>query len=294
MQIAFVRGTPCSPDPSAPTLWERYGMDADGDGEANVNDLADAIFSAAKMLRPVFGLSGDSYADYREVACNYYGACTDATVSYADEVMARAVQFGFNGAGSPAPSEPGGAQVVGGGCGGSSTLPTGTGPMGPVHKATAPRHLAPLPTSITVEHAAIECDARIVPDVVYLARRFGIVVTACYSGTGHDATGEHPLGAAIDAGPRDGNWNRTMRLARAVGWRGPSGEASPPFRWVGYNGALNHGDPLHCTPCTGGPHIHLSWLTSASEGQSEWRPRYSYEAASWIEVFGVEGEGAGR
>src|SRR5436305_8238603 len=83
MQIAFVRESPCSPG-SGPTIWERYGVDADGHG-ANVNDLADAIFTAARMMRPVFGLAGDSYADYHEAACNYYGACADA-VPYAAEV----------------------------------------------------------------------------------------------------------------------------------------------------------------------------------------------------------------
>jgi hypothetical protein len=141
-------------------------------------------------------------------------------------------------------------------------------------------------------YPGISCDARIVGDVVYLARRFGLLITACYSASGHEATGEHPLGAAIDAGPRDGDWSRTARLARAIGWR-PSCAASgvapacahPPFRFVGYNGYPSHGDPLHCVPCSGGPHIHLSWLTSASQGEPENRARSGYEPASWIEVF---------
>lgn len=292
MQIAFVRGTPCSPNPSAPTLWERYGMDASGDGVADVNNLADAIFTAARMLRPVFGLAGDSYAAYRQVACNYYGACSYAGVPYADEVMARAVQYGFGGEGSPAPSDPAGAEPVaasGGGCGGA--VESGAGPMGPVRKAHSPRRLATLPPDVATA-PGMQCDARIVPNVVYLARRFGILVTSCYAPTGHEATGEHPLGAAIDAGPRDGNWSRTMRLARALGWK-PSCAAigvaptcaKRPFRAVLYNGFPNHGDPFHCVPCAGGPHIHISWMTSASDGQPENRPRYSYEPASWIEVF---------
>jgi hypothetical protein len=138
----------------------------------------------------------------------------------------------------------------------------------------------------------MQCDARIVPTVVYLARRFGILATSCYAPTGHEATGEHPLGAAIDAGPRDGDWSRTMRLARALGWK-PSCAAigvaptcaKRPFRAVLYNGFPEHGDPQHCFPCEGGPHIHLSWMTSASKGQSENRARFGYEPASWIEVF---------
>jgi hypothetical protein len=296
MQIAFVRGTPCSPDPNAPTLWERYGTDANGDGVADVNDPADAIFTAARMLQPVFGLTGDSYAAYRQAACNYYGACGDASAPYADEVMARAVQYGFDGEGSAAPSDPAGAVpfASGGGCAGA--VESGAGPMGPVRKAYSPRRLGTLPADVSIA-PGMQCDARIVPNVVYLARRFGILVTSCYA-PGHEATGEHPLGAAIDAGPRDGNWSRTMRLARAVGWK-PSCAASgvapacarPPFRFVGYNGYPNHGDPSHCVPCFGGPHIHISWLTSASEGQPENRPRYSYEPASWIDVFTLPSAG---
>lgn len=290
MQIGMVRESACSPG-SGPTIWERYQVDADGGG-ADPFSPADAIFTAARMLRPVFGLAGDSFAAYREVACNYYGACADGVANYADEVMARAVEYGFGGKGAPPPSNPAPAElasVSGGGC--VASVESGSGPLGPVHKEFAPRRLAVLPPDVSAS-PGIECDARIVPNVVYLARRFGILITSCYAPSGHEATGEHPLGAAIDAGPRDGNWARVARLARAAGWR-PSCAASavapecarPPFRFIGYNGYPNHGDPLHCVPCIGGPHIHLSWQTSASEGQPENRARHSYEPASWIEVF---------
>jgi hypothetical protein len=118
MQIGMVRESACSPG-SGPTIWERYRVDADGGG-ADPFSPADAIFTAARMLRPVFGLAGDSYAAYREVACNYYGACADGVADYATEVMARAVEYGFRGKGSPPPSEP----AAGGGgsfCGSSSS-----------------------------------------------------------------------------------------------------------------------------------------------------------------------------
>lgn len=296
MQIAIVRESACSPG-SGPTLWERYGVDANGDGQADPFDLADSIFTAAKLLRQVMGAppAGGSYAAYRQAACDYYGACADSAANYADEVMARAVEYGFHGAGSPTPSDPGAAEPApaeGSSCGGGeSALPSGAGPMGPVRKAAAPRRLATLPAGVSAA-PGIECDARIVPDVVYLARRFGVIVTACFAASGHEATGEHPLGAATDLVPRDGDWSRTMRLATAFGWR-PSCAASgvapecarPPFRFIGYNGYPDHGDPLHCVPCGGGPHLHLSWLTSASPGEPEARARFSYEPASWIEVF---------
>ena len=294
MQISYVRGTPCSPG-SGPTLWERFGVDANGDGTADVNDLGDAIFAAARILRVVMHAppAGGSYADYRQAACNYYGACGDGVADYASQVMARAVSYGFRGGGEPA-SGGGGSPTAGSSpaCVGSA-LPSGSGPMGPVRKALSPRRLAALPNDVSAA-PGISCDARIVPDVVYLARRFGVLVSACYAASGHEATGEHPLGAAIDAGPRDGDWSRTMRLALALGWRpacGASGAAPacarPPFRFIGYNGYPSHGDPSHCSPCGGGPHIHLSWNTSASPGQPGNRARSSYEPASWIEVFAV-------
>jgi hypothetical protein len=123
MQIAIVPESACSPGPG-PTIWDRYKVEADGGG-ADPFDAADAVFTAARMMRPVFGLSGDTYAAYRQVACNYYGACSDASANYADEVMQRAVEYGFRGKGSPAPTSPiaTGKEVSGGGsaCGGSSS-----------------------------------------------------------------------------------------------------------------------------------------------------------------------------
>jgi hypothetical protein len=117
MQIAYVRGSECSPGPGE-TLWERYAVNADPGHPLSVNDPADAILTAARILREDMGAppTGGTFAEYRQAACRYYGACADATVSYADEVMARAVQYGFTGAGSPAPSNPALAEPVSDGC----------------------------------------------------------------------------------------------------------------------------------------------------------------------------------
>jgi hypothetical protein len=311
MEMAYVRGSACSPDPSVPTIWERFRTDGDGDGKTSIFDPADAVFTAAKLLRRADGAppAGGPYSGYHQAACNYYGACGDTVADYADEVMARAVEYGFSGGGGPGRTvsrAPAGAEVAsrsngGSICEGGSVLPSGAGPMGPVHKASAPRHLAPLPEP-PASAPGMECDARIVPDVVYLARRFGLLVTACYGI--HATDGEHPLGAAIDAVPKDGDWDRTMRAALAIGWH-PSCAASgvapecarPPFRFIGYNGYPEHGDPAHCSPCGGGAHLHISWNTSASLGEPENRPRFTYEPAAWIEVFATGGSaeaGPGR
>jgi CHAP domain len=126
MQIGMVRESACSPGPG-PTIWERYKFDADGGG-ADPFSPADAIFTAARMLRPVFGLAGDSYAAYREVACNYYGACSDGVANYADEVMERAVSYGFGGKGTPPSSAAAAGPAAGGGSGcGSSAGGTASG-----------------------------------------------------------------------------------------------------------------------------------------------------------------------
>jgi hypothetical protein len=129
MQIAYVRGSACSPG-SGPTLWERYAVNADPSRPLSINDPADAIYTAARILRQDMGAppTGGSYSEYRQAACHYYGACADSAVSYADEVMARAVQYGFTGAGSPAASSPPLAQPVSsGGCSASTFTPEAAG-----------------------------------------------------------------------------------------------------------------------------------------------------------------------
>ncbi len=113
MQIALLRESACSPG-SGPTIWETYRVDGDGDGQANPFDLADSIFTAARILRAAMHAppAGGSYAAYRQAACNYYGACADAAVDYADEVMRRALSYGFRGAGSPSSLAPAASEPV--------------------------------------------------------------------------------------------------------------------------------------------------------------------------------------
>ena len=97
MQIAMRRRSPCSTG-AGPTLWERYRQDGDGDGHAERFDFADAVATAALILRKAKGAppAGGSADGYRRAACAYYGACSDAAVPYADQVMARATVYGFH------------------------------------------------------------------------------------------------------------------------------------------------------------------------------------------------------
>ena len=96
MQIAMRRRSPCSSG-AGPTLWERYRQDGDADGRAERFDFADAVATAAVILRKAKGAppTGGSAARYRRAACAYYGACSDAALPYADQVMARATVYGF-------------------------------------------------------------------------------------------------------------------------------------------------------------------------------------------------------
>lgn len=303
MQISMRRGSPCSPAPDQPTLWEVYGVDGNRDGRRDVNDPADAIPAAARILRRAKGAppTGGSYAAYRQASCNYYGACS----VYADEVMARAVTYGFAGPGSPPPTDPAAATPAPGhrgppggrGCGGIDPT-VSDGPIGPVKRARRPRRLATLPPAVVAPGFGTQrCDARIVANVVYLVRRFRIRVTACAEI--HSLTGEHPLGAAIDAIPANGDWTATTeRAARALGWK-PSCASSgvapacakPPFRFIGYNGFPGHGDPASCPAPTCAAHLHLSWNTSASSGQPENAARLTLFQPSWIDVFAIAKRG---
>lgn len=93
-------------------------------------------------------------------------------------------------------------------------------------------------------------DRRILNDAIRLRRRYRLGYGDGYAPTGHAAGGEHPLGLAIDMFPgARGSWNLVDQLAH---WAEPS-QDSPrdPFRWVGYDGDVNHGR---------GNHLHLSWL----------------------------------
>ncbi len=74
-----------------------WGVDGDGDGGVDPLQPADAIATAARGLRLGKGAPprGGDFDGYRRAACGYYGACADARADYADEVMARAVRYGF-------------------------------------------------------------------------------------------------------------------------------------------------------------------------------------------------------
>jgi hypothetical protein len=121
-------------------------------------------------------------------------------------------------------------------------------------------------------------DQRILPNVLYLVRRYRVRITEGFGTVGHDPSGEHPLGLAVDIEPgAGGTWADVSRLAR---WAEPrQNRERSPFRWVGWNGDFNHGHPSVCKRSRGcAPHLHLSWSHSPT------RPRH---VARSVRVFRV-------
>ena len=116
--------------------------------------------------------------------------------------------------------------------------------------------LAPLPG-----FPGRQCDARIIPDVETLVRRYHVAVGDCYSAADvHASAGEHPLGLATDLVPGPGGtWDDVDRLARDIGWVRSCGASgvrpacplTPWVRFAGYDGYPNHGR---------GNHLHISWM----------------------------------
>lgn len=183
--------------------WAMYGVDADGDGRRDIYGAADAVFGMANYLR-----ASGAPGDWRRALFAY-----NHSQQYVSDVIAQAERYRRAGTSTTSPASA--PETV-------TALPGGT-------------WLVPIPGS-----PGETCDARIVNDVLALQRRWGIRVSDCYGGPPHSPAGEHPLGLAIDASPVDGNWDRTMNLARAAGWS-PSCAASGcggrgPFRVVLYNG----------------------------------------------------------
>jgi hypothetical protein len=128
------------------------------------------------------------------------------------------------------------------------------GSVGRLRPITGGGRFVPIPGQ-----AWARVDRRILPDVLYLVRRYHVRVGDGYAIIGHELHGEHPLGLAVDLYPGPGgSWRDVARLAK---WAEPrQNHTRPPFRWVGWNGDANHGDPRHCRVSRGcPPHLHLSW-----------------------------------
>jgi hypothetical protein len=149
------------------------------------------------------------------------------------------------------------------------------GAAGPANLQTAvqlasPRRYADLPGwAMAFGRAPEQVDARILPDVLWVLRTYGLRVNAARE-SGHHTHGD---GTALDMRPAAGDdqqaWdNSALRLAHDLGWTEQCAAAGvspvcplvPAIHGVFYNSYPGHGDPAHAG---GNAHIHVSWFASS-------------------------------
>lgn len=220
-----------------PATWAAYGVDADGDGRRDPMNAADAIHSAARYLQAL-----GAPKDWRRALFGYNHAdwYVRKVLAEADKLAAGdglAVSASTCGV-DAAPVQANGGRIRGGG------------------------RIVEIPWQ-----PGERIDERLLGDLELLRRRYRIQVTDGYAATGHAASGEHPLGLAVDIVPGPGgSWTDIDRLAR---WAEPAQDRPrAPFRWVGYDGDPNHGH---------GHHLHLSWQHGPAPGETP--------PAAWVDVL---------
>jgi hypothetical protein len=229
-----------------PRTWAAHGLDADGDGMKDPADPDDAIHAAARYLR-----ASGAPADWHRAIFAYNHA-----EWYVQQVLAQSEAY----AGGTAPADGGAASCE-------------PADVRGVEKVAGGGAFVPIPG-----FPGEQIDRRLLDDIAYLERRYRIFVTDAYAPTGHAAAGEHPIGLAADIVPGPGgSWADVDRLAR---WAEPEqGKPRPPWRWVGYNGDPDHGNPRHC-PGGCPAHLHLSWQHS--------EPTTPGQPADWVLVLDLE------
>ncbi len=163
-------------------------------------------------------------------------------------------------------------------------------------KITTKGRFITLPKRYVCGSRTVLIDSRIAAGVAYLTTTYDMCVTAGAE-NGHKS---HGVGISVDLVPKAGNadsdWkNSTEKAARAIGWwgdsinqkkgatnscadygRGDYGQCMHSvypkkfpkwMRWLGYNGAVCHGDPKHIY---GGcnAHLHVSWDSPNNDATS--------------------------
>jgi hypothetical protein len=121
-------------------------------------------------------------------------------------------------------------------------------------------------------------DRRLLTDIEFLLEKYKhkFFITDGYSTDPvHARNGEHPIGLALDIIPdfsRTKKWRKVSRLAK---WAEPKpNEPRAPFRWVGYNGDVNHGR---------GDHLHLSWSHSETKPEKPARTVYTIKCPETVD-----------
>jgi hypothetical protein len=125
-----------------------------------------------------------------------------------------------------------------------------------------------------------QIDRRLLTDIEWLLEKYKhkFFITDGYSTDPvHSRNGEHPIGLALDIIPdfsRTEKWRKVSRLAK---WAEPDpDQPRAPFRWVGYNGDVNHGR---------GNHLHLSWSHSETKPVKPARTVYTIKCPEPVGEF---------
>jgi hypothetical protein len=200
-----------------PSTWERYGVDGNDGGSANVYDPEDAIPSAANYL-----------AALRRANDNLTGAILgyNHSAAYVREVLARARAYARGTEGefsTPVDAATAPTDCVAGGL----DVTTGPANLRTAQRVGSPQRFRALPAwSMAGASVSGEVDARLYDDVVWILRRYHLRVTAARK-AGHHAHGD---GTAVDLGPADGNtqaaWDGSAgRLAHDLGWTAACGRS---------------------------------------------------------------------
>jgi len=246
-----------------PSTWSAYGVDANGDGRKDPYEPADAIFGAANYLR-----ASGAPREWDAAIFAYNHATW-----YVEEILEAARRFGDLGAVSDA------------------TLVCERGSLGAAElersmRLYRPKGFETVPGRFAARgFGPVRVETRIYDDVVWLLRRYDLVLTAGAE-DGHNTHGD---GTAIDAVPAESQslaaWRESAeRAARDLGWRpscarsgvAPVCDLAPAIYAVFYNDFdASHGDPAHSRI----PHIHISWKSS-SYGTSA-----CCISPAWIDVF---------
>jgi hypothetical protein len=243
-----------------PSTWQRYGVDANHDGSANIYDPEDAIPSAANYLAAVLRRA-DGSVSQAIFAYNHSAA-------YVRDVLARARAYARQT--DDALTAAAGQTVLSDCAEAGLDLTVGPANLRAAQRVASPRAFRTLPAWAPAagrEPGAV--DARLYGDVVWILRRYHLRVSAARE-AGHNTHGD---GTAVDLVPADGNgqaiWDSSAgRLARDVGWTAacarsgtrPACRLAPAIQFIGYDGYPDHGSPRTCTgDCPA--HLHLSWAS---------------------------------
>jgi hypothetical protein len=253
-----------------PSTWAVYGVDGNGDGVKDINNVWDAIFGAANLLH-----ADGAPGDWRRAIFSYNQADW-----YVNMVLERAASYEV--------------KVV---CDPAAPISTGPADLRRAIVLPQPRSFTTLPANaVAPGHTRTACDTRLMGDVLWIIRTYRLRAWDCRA-SGHQT---HGAGFSIDLVPEEdphptpgdrsartaAAWSRVHQLAYDLGWRetcastGCFGQMVSAIQAAFYNGYDNHGDPAHYTGSCGCPHIHISWVAAGGIAAAAPGP-----PREWVKAF---------